>query len=82
MRPAGHPPREMVTYRVGDLEITAPRDWTDLQRANAVCELQHGHELGALATLALLAACGKARAHHEYDLAAWLLEYGWRPGDL
>lgn len=65
---------QTVTYSEGDLEITAPASWSGLKRANAVCELQHGHPVTEwLAVLALL--------HFGTALiAAPALIAGWSPG--
>lgn len=76
----------MVTYEVAGLEITAPLDWTALQRANAECELRHGHELteplGILALLEITAAVAPYMTTGMIaGAAADLLLDGWSPGD-
>lgn len=76
---------DLVTYDVGDLQVTAPRTWSALARANAVCELQFGHEHSPLATLALLQALHVAPPDAVPDeienASAAMLRDGWCPGD-
>lgn len=55
--------------------VVLPTSWQPLARANAVCQLRHGHKPGMLAMLALLVTDSNVK------LAGDLLEAGWCPGE-
>ncbi len=57
-----------------DVIVVCPSEWTSLQRANAICQIQWNHPMDWLATLTVAHFCGDLKVSAEALLA------GWAPG--